>query len=626
MGLFDDFMGAGAQPDDQLSAPDPFAQVASAMQQAPEATAPPPQAADMGQLAALLNPPAPLPVAAPLPSQFVPQAPPPVPPPTPAALPVVPAYKGPQGTPTRKDVIGQAEGGVALEGQGIDASAQAQAAKTDYLADQKLQALKDAQAHSDALIQARQAIADKFQAKSDAFDSELKRVQTEHEGHSYFKDQGTAKTVLTLIGLGLGGYASRNGGPNVPLDLLQKQIEQYATKQARDYQEKVQNIGERRGIAKETMAGSLGAFEFKAAQQVEANNRVMSMIDAEASSFDDPITKAKAMEMKGQLAQKNAGLMEEVRAHQVSEAHSSAALGLQAQGLQLQKDQFKEQQRQFDITSLREIAKAEQDGDSKKAAQLKDQRERSVFSIKDPATGDVITAPRPEVATELNKKIGAADEAYNAVDKIFELRGAMGKDEPIVGGPNERRINEEMGNLKTAISKLTEQGVITTGDAKRLEQELGNPTSLFRNPDQLKQLQGTIVDKVNSSVRAETGVAKATWHSDADPEYARSVRPKSWTSSLAPLPEVPAGVASRPGRTPTKEEYQQQRAGQHQMLVEGLKQPVPGMTGSGAFTAPEPDFGAPSSVVPNTAGLGHLAEDPMDLVARLARQGGLYGR
>lgn len=585
-------VGGGGAPDDDQDA---LAKAAAQMPAPPPPPAPPPSALSaLAQIA---------------PTTFTPDAPPPL---APAATPALPTkFKGPGGAPTRQDVLTAAQGGTANEMAGIDQAAQVQGSKATYIADQKLKALQDQSDAAQLITQAREQIRQQSQAKIDKVNSAIDDLAKEKpDPNKYWHDHSTASNILTLIGVGLGGAsAAQNGGRNVAMDLLQQNIDRSVQAQTRDYSQRLQTLQEKRGTAKDELASNLDALEFKVARNVDANNRVGQMIDAAAARWADrPEIQARAQQMKGALQTKNAELLDSIRGKAVSEAQEGARIGLQQQSLNLDKQRFDEQKNQFDITTLREIEQAKQQGDLKRAEQLEKEQAKAVFSIQDPTTGRAVAAPRPEVATELNKKIGAADEAYNAVDKIFELRGTMGKDEPILGGPNERRISEEMGNLKTAISKLTEQGVITTGDAKRLEQELGNPTG-FRNPDQLRQLQGTIVDKVNASVRNETGSKSATWRSNADPNYAQTVRPPGWKPGAVPLGQAPSWRSYQ-----SPEGFQQQRAAEHQMLMDQ-------MNGRG----PQPR--APVNVNPipryDPSDPDNKPQDPNDILARLA--GSLYG-
>lgn len=564
---------------------DTFAAAAAKLQPQTDAAAPPAQGATpaLAQLA---------------PSMFTPGPTPPAP--VPSALPPVTTYSGKGGVPTRQDVLSQAETGTDREAAAIDTEANVKGDRATYIADQKLKALQDQSDAANLINQSREQIRQQSQAKIDKVNAEIDRLSAEKpDTHQYFKNQGALATLAQLIGVGLSGYSqARHGGSNMALDLIEKEVDRNIQAQARDHQQRLATLQERRGAAKDEQASNLDALEFKVTRQVDANNRVGQMIDAAAARWGDkPEIQARAEQMKAKLQQNNAQLLEGIRSKSVSEAQEGARIGLQSQGLQLEKQKFEEQKSQFDITTLREINAAKATGDVAKVKALQDERERAVFAVQDPTTGKAVAAPKSEVAAELNKKIGAGDEAYNAVDKIFELRGTMGKDEPILGGPNQRRIEAEMGNLKTAVSKLTEQGVITTGDATRLEKELGNPTSLLKNPDQLRQLQGEIVDKVNNAVRAQTGARTATWRPDADPNFSQTVRPKGWRPTPAPLP-----VPSR-GRRETPEQAQQGRAYNSQLLRE--TQP-PGDVSASAF-----------------GGLLQQQQDE-DPLATLA--GGLYGR
>jgi hypothetical protein len=118
-----------------------------------------------------------------------------------------------------------------------------------------------------------------------------------------------------------------------------------------------------------------------------------------------------------------------------------------------------------------------------------------------------------------------------------------------------------IGDLENAWSALNEQGVITASDAERYRKLFGQPNDLISNVEQLRQVRGLVVDKVNANLRERTGVKNVTWRADADPEYSTTVRPKSWKSDRVNLPAVPAasGLSRSGGKQLTREEYQQAR-------------------------------------------------------------------
>jgi len=373
---------AGQQPETPVT-PTPLAEAADAVTTpAPAATVPLAEAA----------------------KPFFPSAPPPVPQVTAPSI-------GPTTTrmPTTKDVLAENKAAVTAQAQGIEEESAAKEQRAAYLADQRLAALQQEAQAAEVLGKARENIAKHTQDRMTKVNSEIDELTRQKpDAGSYWKSQGTLGTILQLIGVGLGGYQSK-GGPNVALQLLQTQIDRHVQAETRDYQQKLEALRERRGAAKEEQAGQLDALEFKVARQVDANNRVMKMIDAAASKYDSPEIQARKKQMMGDLMAKNAALLEGVRSKSVAEGQENARIGLQAQGLGLERqrfgleqERFGEQKRQYDITTLREIAEAQQKGDAAKAKQLQDERERAVFSIKDPETGKAVAAPRPEVADKIN--------------------------------------------------------------------------------------------------------------------------------------------------------------------------------------------------------------------------------
>jgi hypothetical protein len=543
------------------SEPTPLARAASAMDAAPAA---PPGSGDGG---ARRKP-------------FIPAMPPDMSAAAPAGPTQAPA-KGKGGAPTRQDVLGTLASGIGEEEAGIRRGAEVQGEKGRYLAEQNLLALQDQAEASELLGKAREDIQRQAGERVSRVNAEIEDLGKQTpDPKRYFRDQGTLGNILTLIGVALGGYSAAKTGKNVPLEMLQREIDRDVEAQAREYQQGLTTLQERRGAAREEMAMGLDSLEFKVARQVDANNRVMQMISAAASRYDSEDVQARAAQAIGQLRQKNAGLLEDIRGKAVSEAQEGARIGLASRAQRFQEKawqmDFGEKQRQFDISTMAALQKAQAEGDTVGAKRIKEEREHAVFAIQDPTTGKEIAAPSPKVAEDLNAKIGAADEAFRNVDEIISLVGDKGYLDRATGGERERRAATITSNLQTAISQLTAQGVITGGDAERLKEQFGSITAWNGNADQLRQLQGIIVDKVNTAVRARTGVKAATWRGDANPDYATTVRPPGFQPrSTVELGEPAAALNTRPAGAPSKEAYQQRQARELKAL-QNLEPEAPG--------------------------------------------------
>lgn len=569
MSIFDDLFAQQAPPEEE----DPFAAAAgNFMQGTPEA--PPPQNFGMAEAANLLmQPPASPPVK---PRAYVPDYAPPVIPTAPPIVPQVPTGKG--GVPTRQDVLAENAAGVAKEAGGIQGQADVQTAKAEYLAKQRFDALEAETKSAEILDQAREDIKRQSTERIAKVNDEIQKKSAENQDpNKFWHDQSTLGNILTLIGIGLGGYMqSKTGGRNLFLEQINQAVERTAAEAGRKHQRELEALKEKRGSAKEQGAADLDAFEFKVAHQVEANNRVMKMIDAAASRYDSDEVQQRAQQMIGGLQQKNAALLEGIRGKAVSEAQQDAQTRIAGGHLQLAREEFAESKKRYEIDKLLEIDKANAAGDTAKAAKLAQEKEVEIFAIKDPTTGKPIQAPDKLVRKEINAKIGLADGVVNEIDNIVALQKEIGLAGKITS-QQQRRIDSAIIALQNSVSLAEGQGVVNASDAARSKTRFGNPTGLLGHIDELKQLRGTIIDKVNSTVRSETDNPNATWKSDADPEYSVTVRPPGFKPrGTSPLDEVPvtARIGGLSGRRMTKEEFQQHRADNSKTLAGAGAPPV----------------------------------------------------
>lgn len=549
------------------------------------------------------------------------------------ALPPPAPFKGPGGTATSADNQAALERSYARQEQAIDTGGAAEQRKREYVAAELLRADQQRQADQAALDKDRVQAATEYKAKIAGYDAELKTLAGQTpDARRLWKDKSTLEQILLAISVGLGGYGMRNtGGRNLPLEMIQAAVERDVTAQARDYAQKLDALKERRSGSREEYAAQLSEVEWKQTRLIDAYSRVQSMIDVVAGKyFDQPVYQARRDELKAKLEESKVASREQLRHTAETEALDRVRTGIAGAGLaeqvrsnrvseQMRADQFDEQKRQFDITTLRELASAKAAGNTAMEAVIKDERERAIFAVKDPLSGRPLLAPVAPVAAEINKKIGAADEMYRAIDEIGRLKKQVDLGQVILGGPEERRVNALMGNLKTAYSKLTEQGVITTGDAGRMDKELSNPTSiksLLRNIDQLRELQGITVDKVNTELRARTDNPAATWRGDADPDYATTVRPPGYVRATVKLPRAgAAGDARQGGRRLSPEAYQQVRARESSLL------------GAPSGAGPAPNVG---QALVDGARRRALAPSPIadlnDPLGLMAIHGDLFGR
>jgi hypothetical protein len=463
----------------------------------------------------------------------------------PPALPVTPASTSakpqPLGAkPTKTEIATGVREGGQIQEKAIEDEAQALAAQKEYVAQQTFAAMQDQQTQADTLTQAREAIHQRYQERLGRVNEEIDRLgQQKPDPSGYFHDRSTLSNILTFIGVALGGYQSAKTGRNPALELLQRQIDQHVEAQARGFQQQMATLQERKGAAKEEATSNLDMLEYKTVQTVAANNRVIQMIGAAASKYDSPQILARAQQAIGQLRQNNAMKMEELRAKSVQE-------GLQYAQQNLQQKEFTANQEHWQKTYELEVAKAVQSGDVAKADALRKAQSQSIFAVIDPETKAPIVAPSDKVAEDMNGKIGAADQAYNAIGDILTLNE---NGYAVPWAERRQRADSLTIDLQNSLSKLADQGVITASDADRYGKLLGAPARLISNDPRLRQAQGEIIDKINYAIKARTG-RPGLWKANADPTYASSIRPPGFKPSgtLEGLPDPNKMTAAAAGR------------------------------------------------------------------------------
>jgi hypothetical protein len=503
------------------------------------------------------------------------------------------------GVPTRQGVIERYMGGEATARQGLVAGAEAGITKSQFLRGQEIAGLREEQRTDEILSAQREQIHKVAGERIRRVNAEIDALaQEKPDPRGYFEDQGTFGNILSLIGVALGGYSAAKTGKNVPLEMIQREIDRHVEAQARGYEQKLAALQERRGAAKEELGMELNAFEYQVARRVDANNRIKRMATAMAGRFDDDASRAQLAQIIGERDKDTAKALEGLRTTAVSEANDATRIELQRKGLALEgarlaesKRQFnlshEEGKRQFQVRTLMEMEQAERSGNVERAKHIKEEFERAVF-VDDPGNpGNPVLAPRKEVAEALNKQRAAGDYIYTKIDEALRVMG----DNDFALAPldeKKRRVKAVIGDLENGWSALNEQGVITAADAARYAKLFGEPNGIIDNVEQLRQVRGLVVDKVNANLRERTGNQAATWRPDADPEYSTTVRPPGFKPrSAAPLPAPAAAALNRPGHVePTREQYQQRQAYELEQLRGPLREPAVVPSGVGDAIQP----------------------------------------
>ena len=374
-------------------------------------------------------------------------------------------------------------------------------------------------------------------SKAKAWESDLRGQMDEMKGahidrRRLFKDAGIGGSLAMLGGAILNGFvAPLQGGRNQALEIVQHMVDQDIATQESDIANRRSVLGAEQGLYTQYLAGSGDRQKARALVTAGALDALDKQMAAEQALYDSDLIKADIQKKRDTIA---AAREELIAKNGQQQFENQLALRKQAEqersalaGEKLQKSQIglgyanlKEGARQFNTKAAmdqdqfnRRLALDTQEllqkGETAKAEALQKQGQTVIFGVQG-AKGERITAPSKEEAEKINQGIGSAEEAYQALERLVEMRKEYGHEfeDPLFG--IETEAGKQMKSLHaTILTKLKESeklGAISGSDLELMQNQIGeDPRGWKDNSSRWEEARKNLKLGVQSQVKNRTG-------------------------------------------------------------------------------------------------------------------------
>lgn len=372
--------------------------------------------------------------------------------------------------------------------RGIMGQAEAESQKSDELAQNMLEtqsALDKFEANRLSREQERQKTMNDERGK---LESEISKLGEMKEDPSrYWSNIGTEKKVLWALGAFFSGMSGKNG--NAALEMLQRTVEADVAAQRSDIDRAKFGVSRKESILSRMREQFGDERQAESAARVAIIDRMKTQAEMIAAKYNNPVTKAKALEFMGKA----------------DEERAKALMGFDQQS-----DLLGMKRAELSIEAQKSSAKANADarvaelkaslgGDPVLEALPKEDRERYV---KGPNfQGLAPSAERAKVLNSLSTDVKTADDS---ISRLLEIKRKYGRQAlpSEVSAEADTLRSMLQGSLRTA---LVGPGAVSDTERKLIESVIADPTAVWSmNSDtRLKALQLALKKKLNTAARAE---------------------------------------------------------------------------------------------------------------------------
>lgn len=363
----------------------------------------------------------------------------------------------------------------------------------------------------------------------------------------FYKNQTVTQSIMSFLSVVIGGlYASRKGGPNIGLEILDRAVD-------RDIAAQQANIGNARSAIAELRAAGMSDFEAKQAIRIGAYKQALGQIQAKMQDFDPAGSTAarmaqQALEVEGRIAQAaEAGrrnfVDEELKRRKdqretletmakLREADAKLArsmggiggapskaldkqkfgadeLGLMFPGKPLPTDGIPRTIREYDQWVATASKGEELISKQRTNAQFDEEQDRQL-AVRGPDGKFLLGDDEKPVrmkdvgeAKELTKSIADTDEYLRMMDEVLRLRKKYGWSSDLVKSPEWRKVKTLWGEAVLQKKDVNKLGALTGPDLERLHEAMGSddPTSLRDPTPGIETARQSAVEKLKTNLR-----------------------------------------------------------------------------------------------------------------------------
>jgi hypothetical protein len=253
------------------------------------------------------------------------------------SAPGAPGFGGPSGPLTSDQLMRRAlanqEGVTSLAEEGIRKRTAAQDAQNQFMAQGVIDVAQKANQDASDLLKQRETLTANVQQRLQGISADIDKISKQNtDSNRWFKQQGTGANVLMGIGLALQGF---NTGKFDPHAFIMKQIEMDVESQGRERQAAIEGARAKGTLAQQELQAGESLFEFKAKRLIEARERAMDILKAEAVKMGTPIAEANAQLEIAKLHDANTKTFEELAKTVSAQENAKISAGAQLGAAQM---------------------------------------------------------------------------------------------------------------------------------------------------------------------------------------------------------------------------------------------------------------------------------------------------
>ncbi len=373
-------------------------------------------------------------------------------------------------------------------------------------------------------------------------------VNTQVDPRRRFANADTGEKLAWFASAAIGGFLNP-GGPNSTIASMEREIERDINAQVAGMENRRAMLGQKRTLLQDEIAAGNDAHDAILKHVAATWENAAKQIEAQGMKFDSPIAQQNAaraaalarqegFKARVQLKQRAEDVEFRNKNFTADERYRSKSLGLQGAGLKLQRDQFEESKRQFNIKEGNdlEIAKLKAAGKGVNDPEILQKFGVSGVKVRLPDGTEV-----PYVASGslegkesgVTQVVAGRNAMQNAIAKALEIRNEYGMEYW------SKLPKAQQSQIVRAFASVYGLRQTTKEEQEEAKRAAGDYLGSVRDPSEaLQQLSANVDDWAGQQLRAHAMVGSGGDVGDFVFQPYQS-KPSSDTgpATKAPLPE-----------------------------------------------------------------------------------------
>lgn len=405
---------------------------------------------------------------------------------------------------------------------GIQAEADAQKAKNEYLSQEMRAANERAATEQAAIERDRMASKAEAKAKTEELNKEANEIANQKlNDRKVFDDMEMPTKIFLALGAALSGWSNPRG-PNKVTEAVMAMVDRDMKTQAANLENRRAGLAMKRGLLSDEIAAGRDDIDARyKAMNVGLEMQRNAAIDY-GMRFDNPVIDARVQQQVADIDEARATLAMQYQQAAEQRAYSrkmdQAQLGIQRGhlGLAQRKQAFDElmamQPKEPSVRDQVQVSKEQRE-------QQTWHDDRYLPGVKTKKGGEVLTLGKEE-GEKYRKKIAVATSFVQKLDKIIALR-EKNRDEATGGwrpfgqwaDDDVKAMNSLYEDVKNDYSTAKEQGVVMKADSERYDKMLGSVTGMVDPTTNLMTIRQSTIQTVNNDLQSQNrpGQEVAWW-------------------------------------------------------------------------------------------------------------------